>query len=65
MPLFTPFYTSQVVQDFFHEQYHPLQSLTPRIETPGRQTLLTTPLMWPQNRWVWTPHDIPRILWTN
>ena len=38
-----------------NEQYHPLQSLTPRIETPGRPTLLT--------QMVWTPHEHSKASW--
>ena len=45
MPLFTRFYTSQVVQEFFHEPYHPLQFLTPPIETPGHLTYTNNPLL--------------------
>ena len=45
------FYTSQVViWDFFQQQYHPLQSLNPPIETASYPTLLTTPRMWPQKK---------------
>ena len=29
IPLFTWFYTSQVVQDFFHQQYHDVQDTVP------------------------------------
>jgi len=31
IPLFTGFYTSQVVQDFFHQQYHPWLWKKPKV----------------------------------
>jgi len=37
IPLFTRFYTSRVVQDFFHQQYHPWVVPIP-LSTPNCQT---------------------------